>query len=51
METKRDMQPRPALLIAGRASGQGKTSVTAALARHHARAGRLARMFVEILRP
>lgn len=35
----------PALLIAGCASGQGKTTVTAALARHHARAGRRVRVF------
>lgn len=36
---------RPALLIAGCASGQGKTTVTAALARQHARAGRRVRVF------
>ena len=35
----------PALLIAGCASGQGKTTVTAALARHHARMGRRVRVF------
>ena len=35
----------PALLIAGCASGQGKTTVTAALARHHVRAGRRVRVF------
>ncbi|MBI5912428.1 MAG: cobyrinate a,c-diamide synthase [Betaproteobacteria bacterium] len=35
----------PALLIAGCASAQGKTTVTAALARHHARAGRRVRVF------
>jgi len=35
----------PALLIAGCASGQGKTTVTAALARRHARAGRRVRVF------
>jgi len=35
----------PALLIAGCASGQGKTTVTAALARYHARAGRRVRVF------
>ena len=29
----------PALLVAGCASGQGKTTVTAALARYHARMG------------
>jgi len=35
----------PALLIAAPASGQGKTTVTAALARLHARAGRRVRAF------
>lgn len=35
----------PALLIAAPASGQGKTTVTAALARLHARAGRRVRVF------
>ncbi len=35
----------PALLIAGCASGQGKTTVTAALARYHARMGRRVRVF------
>lgn len=35
----------PALLIAAPASGQGKTTVTAALARHHARLGRKLRVF------
>lgn len=35
----------PALLIAGCASGQGKTTVTAALARYHVRAGRRVRVF------
>jgi cobyrinic acid a,c-diamide synthase len=35
----------PALLIAGPASGQGKTTLTAALARHHVRAGRRVRAF------
>ena len=35
----------PALLIAGCASGQGKTTVTAALARNHSRAGRKVRVF------
>jgi len=35
----------PALLLAGIASGQGKTTVTAALARYHARAGRRVRVF------
>ena len=35
----------PALLLAGIASGQGKTTVTAALARYHARAGRQVRVF------
>ena len=40
-------EPRhcPALLIAAPASGQGKTSVTAALARLHARQGRRVRVF------
>ncbi|MBD9424247.1 cobyrinate a,c-diamide synthase [Pseudomonas sp. PDM15] len=35
----------PALLIAAPASGQGKTTVTAALARLHSRAGRRVRVF------
>src|SRR5882672_855432 len=35
----------PALLVAGCASGQGKTTVTAALARYHSRAGRRVRVF------
>ncbi|MBQ1764642.1 MAG: cobyrinate a,c-diamide synthase, partial [Aquincola sp.] len=35
----------PAMLIAAPASGQGKTSVTAALARLHRRAGRRVRVF------
>lgn len=35
----------PALLVAGIASGQGKTTVTAALARYHTRAGRRVRVF------
>lgn len=35
----------PALLVAAPASGQGKTTVTAALARLHARAGRRVRVF------
>lgn len=35
----------PALLVAAPASGQGKTLVTAALARRHARAGRRVRLF------
>lgn len=35
----------PALLISAPASGQGKTSVTAALARWHTRAGRRVRVF------
>lgn len=35
----------PALLVAGCASGQGKTTVTAALARYHARTGRRVRVF------
>ncbi|MCS6810799.1 MAG: cobyrinate a,c-diamide synthase [Tepidimonas sp.] len=37
--------PCPTLLIAAPASGQGKTSVTAALARLHARQGRRVRVF------
>lgn len=41
------MAPRscPALLVAAPASGQGKTTVTAALARLHTRAGRRVRVF------
>ena len=35
----------PALLIAATASGQGKTTVTAALARHHTRLGRKVQVF------
>jgi len=35
----------PALLIAAPASGQGKTAVTAALARHHVNRGRRVRVF------
>jgi cobyrinic acid a,c-diamide synthase len=35
----------PALLVSAPASGQGKTSVTAALARWHTRAGRRVRVF------
>jgi len=35
----------PALLIAAPASGQGKTTVTAAIARYHARQGRQVRVF------
>jgi cobyrinic acid a,c-diamide synthase len=35
----------PALLVSGTASGQGKTTLTAALARHHVRAGRRVRVF------
>ncbi len=35
----------PALLIAAPASGQGKTTVTAALARYHARQGKRVRVF------
>jgi len=35
----------PALLVSGCASGQGKTTVTAALARYHSRAGRRVRVF------
>ncbi|NIC43401.1 cobyrinate a,c-diamide synthase [Aquabacterium sp. A08] len=39
------MHHAPALLIAAPASGQGKTTVTAALARLHARQGRRVRVF------
>lgn len=39
------MQACPAILIAAPASGQGKTTVSAALARLHARAGRRVRAF------
>lgn len=39
------MSSCPALLIAAPASGQGKTTVTAALARHHLRQGRRVRVF------
>lgn len=35
----------PALLLAATASGQGKTTLSAALARHHARLGRRVRVF------
>src|SRR5579871_3417646 len=35
----------PALFISAPASGQGKTTITAALARHHRRAGREVRVF------
>jgi cobyrinic acid a,c-diamide synthase len=35
----------PALFISAPASGQGKTTITAALARHHRRQGRLVRVF------
>src|SRR5687768_18083508 len=35
----------PAMLVSARASGQGKTSVTAAIARWHARQGRRVRVF------
>ncbi len=40
-----ETRPCPALLIAAPASGQGKTTVTAALARLHARQGRHVRVF------
>lgn len=40
-----DARQCPALLIAAPASGQGKTTVTAALARLHARLGRKVRVF------
>src|SRR5687768_9008207 len=39
------MRHCPALLVSAPASGQGKTSVTAALARWHARLGRRVRVF------
>ena len=38
-------RPCPALLVAAIASGQGKTTVTAALARRHRNAGRRVRVF------
>ena len=38
-------RPCPALLVAATASGQGKTTVTAALARRHRNAGRRVRVF------
>ncbi|MCP1649345.1 cobyrinate a,c-diamide synthase [Pseudomonas nitroreducens] len=41
----RDARQCPALLIAAPASGQGKTTVTAALARLHTRLGRKVRVF------
>jgi cobyrinic acid a,c-diamide synthase len=40
-----DIRHCPALLVSAPASGQGKTSVTAALARWHARQGRRVRVF------
>ena len=40
-----DVRHCPALLVSAPASGQGKTSVTAALARWHARQGRRVRVF------
>jgi cobyrinic acid a,c-diamide synthase len=40
-----DSQSCPALLIAAPASGQGKTTITAALARLHSRQGRRVRVF------
>jgi len=42
---QRHTRPVPALLVAAPASGQGKTTVTAALARLHARQGRTVRVF------
>jgi cobyrinic acid a,c-diamide synthase len=39
------VRPCPALLVAAPASGQGKTTVTAALARLHSRQGRRVRVF------
>lgn len=38
-------RPCPALLVAATASGQGKTTITAALARRHRNAGRRVRVF------
>src|SRR5688572_4213411 len=40
-----DLRHCPALLVSAPASGQGKTSVTAALARWHSRQGRCVRVF------
>jgi cobyrinic acid a,c-diamide synthase len=42
---KADTLSCPALLVAGTASGQGRTTVTAALARYHARSRRRVRVF------
>lgn len=43
--TARDFVSCPALMVSAPASGQGKTSVTAAIARHHARRGRRVAVF------
>ena len=43
--TRTGTRPVPALLVTAPASGQGKTTVTAALARLHARQGRTVRVF------
>ena len=40
-----DVRHCPALLLTATASGQGKTTLTAALARHHAQRGRRVRVF------
>ena len=45
MDATLDTPRRPALLIASTASGQGKTTLTAALARLHSRQGRKVRVF------
>lgn len=46
MTTMTNTAPRcPALMVAAAASGQGKTTITAALARLHARQGRRVRVF------
>src|SRR5260370_42092069 len=44
-------QPCPALLVSACASGQRETTVTAALARYHSRAGRRVRVFKTFYRP
>ncbi|WP_200381266.1 cobyrinate a,c-diamide synthase [Thiococcus pfennigii] len=44
-ESNPDARRCPALLIGGIGSGQGKTTVTAALARHHRNQGRRVRVF------
>lgn len=45
MQTTPAVRHCPALLIASTASGQGKTTLTAALARLHSRQGRKVRVF------